>query len=64
MLHGTIVKIIKTVPWASGKVPVILTKYLTLQFSGKIFENAQISNFMTILLVGADLFRADGQTDI
>jgi len=37
---------------------------MKLEFSLSIFsKNAQISNFMKIQPVGADLFHADGQTD-
>jgi len=38
----------------------ILMKF---DFSRQIFENTQISNFMTIRPVGAELFHADGRTD-
>jgi len=31
-------------------------------FFGQIFGNIQISNFMKICWVGAELFHADGQT--
>ena len=37
---------------------------MKLEFSVSIFsKNAQISNFMKIQPVGAELFDADGQTD-
>jgi hypothetical protein len=37
---------------------------IKLQFSRQIFEkNHQMSNFMKIHTVGAELFPADGQTD-
>jgi hypothetical protein len=46
----------------------IITRYfcqilLKLEFSRQIFENTQISNFMTIRQVGAELFHADGRTE-
>jgi len=34
-----------------------------LEFSRQILENIQVSNFMKIHLVGAELFHADRQTD-
>jgi hypothetical protein len=39
---------------------------IKLEFSRQIFEKkkTQISNFMKIRRVGADLFHADGRTDI
>jgi len=33
------------------------------EFSRQIFENTQISDFMKIGPLGAELFYADGQTD-
>jgi hypothetical protein len=33
------------------------------EFSRKIFDNTQISNFMKICPLGNELFHADGQTD-
>ena len=36
---------------------------MKLEFSGHIFENTQILNFMKIRLVGAELFLSDGQTE-
>jgi hypothetical protein len=44
-----------------------ITRYsqvlMKLEFSLQIFKNLQISNFMKILQVVADLFHADWQTD-
>jgi hypothetical protein len=36
---------------------------MKLEFSRQIFKNSQISNFMKIRPVGAELFQAEGQTD-
>ena len=33
------------------------------EYSRKIFDNTQISNFMKMCPLGAELFHADGQTD-
>jgi len=44
---------IKNVYWSSCKVPVIL-----IRFS----KNTQITNFIKICIVKAELFHADGQT--
>ena len=35
---------------------------MKLEFSGQIFEKAQIPNFMKVRPVGADLFHVDVQT--
>jgi hypothetical protein len=37
---------------------------MKLEFSGRILENTPILNFMKIRAVGAELFRADGRTDM
>jgi hypothetical protein len=37
---------------------------MKLEFSRQSFEKTQISNFMKIRPVGAELFHADGQTDM
>jgi hypothetical protein len=37
---------------------------MELQFSRQILKNSQISNFVKIRPVGAELFHADGQTDM
>jgi len=39
---------------------------IKLEFSGQIFEkkNIQITNFIKIRTVGAELFHADGRTDM
>ena len=36
---------------------------MKLQFSRQILKNAQMSNFIKILPLGAELFHADRQTD-
>jgi len=47
----------------SCKVPLIIFQIsMKLEFSRQIFKTAQISNFMNIVPVRADLFQADGQT--
>ena len=35
-----------------------------LEFSGQIFENTQISNYMTIRQKEAEIFHENGQTDM
>ena len=37
---------------------------MKLEFSRQIFENTQISNFMKICSVGAEMFHEDGRADI
>ena len=37
---------------------------MKLEFLVRFSKNIQISNFMKIRLVGAELFHADGQTDM
>jgi hypothetical protein len=36
---------------------------MKLEFSGQIFEDARIRNFMKILAMRAELFRADGEAE-
>jgi len=46
-------------------VPIILFRYKSsLNFLNRFSKNTQISNFMKIRPVGAELFHADGQTDM
>jgi hypothetical protein len=52
--------IVINVKTSSCKVPVILVEFFLDRFS----EKPHISNFMKIRLVGAELFHADGQTDM
>jgi hypothetical protein len=53
---------IKNVYWSSCEV-YFCQILMTLVLSRQIFENTQ-QNFMKILPVGAELFLADGETDI
>ena len=36
---------------------------MKLEFSRQMFEKSQISNYIKVRLVGAELFHADGRTD-
>ena len=48
---------------SSSKVPVILVRFYTnLDFLNGFSKNPQISNFMEIRPVGAEVFHADRQT--
>jgi hypothetical protein len=56
---------VKNMCWSSCKVPFIPVRFLIrLEFSRQIFEETSISNLMKIRSVGAELFLADGRTDI
>jgi len=50
---------------SSRKVTAILVIFeRNSNFLDRFSKNTQISNFIKILLVGAELFHADGQTDM
>jgi len=36
---------------------------MKLEFSQQFFQNTQVSNFMELRQVGAEVFHADGRTD-
>jgi len=56
---------IKNVYWSSCKAPFFSSDFIeTLTFWTDFQKNHQISDFMIIHLVGAELSHADGQTDM
>jgi hypothetical protein len=56
---------IKNVYWSSCKVAVILVTFqLKLNLLSKFSKNIEISDLMKMSQVGAELFHADGQTDM
>ena len=55
----------KKVYWSSWKAPAILVRsYRDLNFPEKVSKNIQISNFMKIRAVEAELFHADRRTNM
>ena len=53
-----------TAYWSSSKVPVTLVRFSwNLNIPDRLSKNAEISNFMKIPTVGAELFHAERQTD-
>ena len=57
--------IIINVCTSSWKIPVILVRLQSnLKFLGRFFKNFQISNFLNVRPVGAELFHADRETDM
>ena len=56
---------IKNVSWSSCTVSVILVRFQwNLDFLDSFSKYAKISNFIEIRAVGAELFHADGRTDM
>jgi len=68
-LRRTERNVIESMYWSSCKVPVILVRfYWNIYFRDRFSKNTQISYFIKIRPVEAELFnadrRADGQTDM
>ena len=65
VLRGIQSDMITNVHWYECKVPVILVRFWrNWNFLERFSKNIKISNFMQIHPVGAEVFHADGQTDI
>jgi len=55
----------KTVYWSSCKVSVTLSTFSwKFNFLGRFSKNTQVTNFVKIRLVWAQLFHADWRTDM
>jgi len=55
---------IKNVHWSTSKVPIILVRfYRNLNFLGRFSQNLQISSFMKIRPVDAELYHGKRRTD-
>jgi len=55
---------IKNVTWSSCKVPVFLVRLKSNLNVSNFSKNTQISNFMKIRPMGAELFHMDRRTDM
>ena len=54
----------KNVYWSSCEVPLILVRFCwNLNFLDKVSKNIEVSNFMKICSMGAELFHANRRTD-
>jgi len=50
--------------WCACNVPLFLQVFMKFEFSHRFSKNTQISNLMKVRPLGAELFHADGQTDM
>ena len=65
ILRRTERDLIRSVNWFSCTVPVILVRFSwKLNFLDRNSKNTQISNFLKFRPLGAELFHADGRTDV
>jgi len=55
---------IRNVHWSSLKYPLCLPSFKKINFINGFSKISQISNFMKIRPVGAELFHSDGRTDM
>jgi len=57
--------IVKNVYWTSCKISVIIVRFQwNLNFLDRLSRNTEVSNFMKIPSMGAELFHAEGGTDM